>query len=195
MNPASRSCRRLQRSILNSRAISTRFYATRKLPGFLQCLNSPQETALSISCQQAQFSGKQVIRRASNMASGPQFAEGINPEQLRPQLGELQGQAWGLDEDKSGITKTFYFRSYFKAAVSNHPKMPQSKVKLTWSQPQYRVLSMQSHRRVPQRNTMLQSRWYVVLASQHRGMAHTDDGLEIWICGCPLDYSPPARPY
>jgi 4a-hydroxytetrahydrobiopterin dehydratase len=52
------------------------------------------------------------------MDSEPQFAEGLDPEQLRPQLNELQDQGWRLDEDKIGIKKTFYFRSYFKAVVS-----------------------------------------------------------------------------
>jgi 4a-hydroxytetrahydrobiopterin dehydratase len=51
------------------------------------------------------------------MASEPQFAEGINLEQLRPLLNELQDQGWSLDEEKIGIKKTFYFRSYFKAVV------------------------------------------------------------------------------
>lgn len=53
------------------------------------------------------------------MASEPEFAEGIDAEQLRPLLNELQGQGWGLDEDKIGIKKTFYFRSYFKAVVGS----------------------------------------------------------------------------
>jgi 4a-hydroxytetrahydrobiopterin dehydratase len=52
------------------------------------------------------------------MSSEPQFAEGFDPEQLRPQLNGLQDQGWRLDEDKIGIKKTFYFRSYFKAVVS-----------------------------------------------------------------------------
>lgn len=51
------------------------------------------------------------------MTSEPQFAEDINAEQLRPLLNELQGQGWGLDEERIGIKKTFYFRSYFKAVV------------------------------------------------------------------------------
>ncbi|KAL2872765.1 4a-hydroxytetrahydrobiopterin dehydratase [Aspergillus lucknowensis] len=49
------------------------------------------------------------------MAAEPQFAEGIDPEQLRPLLNALQSQGWSFDEDKIGIKKTFYFRSYFKA--------------------------------------------------------------------------------
>ncbi|KAL5051467.1 hypothetical protein BDW71DRAFT_202645 [Aspergillus fruticulosus] len=49
------------------------------------------------------------------MNSEPQFAEGLDPELLRPQLNELQDQGWSLDEGKIGIKKTFYFRSYFKA--------------------------------------------------------------------------------
>ncbi|KAI9373854.1 transcriptional coactivator/pterin dehydratase [Aspergillus egyptiacus] len=45
----------------------------------------------------------------------PRFAEGTDPEQLRPLLNGLQDQGWSLDEDNIGIRKTFYFRSYFKA--------------------------------------------------------------------------------
>ncbi|KAL2850554.1 transcriptional coactivator/pterin dehydratase [Aspergillus pseudoustus] len=49
------------------------------------------------------------------MVSEPQFAEGIDPEQLRPALNALQSNGWSLDEENIGIKKTFYFRSYFKA--------------------------------------------------------------------------------
>jgi hypothetical protein len=51
------------------------------------------------------------------MASEPQFADGIDPERLRPSLNALQSNGWTLDEDKIGIKKTFYFKSYFKAVV------------------------------------------------------------------------------
>jgi hypothetical protein len=51
------------------------------------------------------------------MASEPQFADGIDPEQLRPSLNALQSNGWSLDEDKIGIKKTYYFKCYFKAVV------------------------------------------------------------------------------
>ncbi|KAL4879169.1 transcriptional coactivator/pterin dehydratase [Aspergillus karnatakaensis] len=49
------------------------------------------------------------------MTSEVQFAEGIDSEQLRPVLNGLQDQGWSVDEEKIGIKKTFYFKSYFKA--------------------------------------------------------------------------------
>ncbi|RDW90384.1 4a-hydroxytetrahydrobiopterin dehydratase [Aspergillus mulundensis] len=54
------------------------------------------------------------------MSTELQFAEGVDPEQLRPMVNELQEQGWRLDDGKIGIQKTFYFRSYFKA-VSRNP--------------------------------------------------------------------------
>ncbi|KAL4803559.1 transcriptional coactivator/pterin dehydratase [Aspergillus unguis] len=63
------------------------------------------------------------------MDSEPRFAEGADPEQLHPQLNELQGQGWSLDEDKIGIKKTFYFKSYFRAASFVNAIASQSAVK------------------------------------------------------------------
>ncbi|KAL4793315.1 transcriptional coactivator/pterin dehydratase [Aspergillus venezuelensis] len=63
------------------------------------------------------------------MASEPRFAEGLNPDELRPSLNELQGQGWGLDEENIGIKKTFYFKSYFKAVSFLNAIASQSSVK------------------------------------------------------------------
>ena len=52
------------------------------------------------------------------MASEPQFAEGIDVEQLRPRVDALVGNGWKLDEDGTGVLKTYYFKTYFKAVVS-----------------------------------------------------------------------------
>jgi 4a-hydroxytetrahydrobiopterin dehydratase len=48
----------------------------------------------------------------------PSFAEGEDAAQLGPDTETLQQQGWALDPDGMGVTKTFYFKSYFKAVVS-----------------------------------------------------------------------------
>ena len=48
----------------------------------------------------------------------PRFAEGEDAAQLGPDTEALQQQGWALDADGIGVTKTFYFKSYFKAVVS-----------------------------------------------------------------------------
>jgi hypothetical protein len=49
----------------------------------------------------------------------PRFAEGEDPAQLGSDMQTLlQQQGWALDADGMGVTKTFYFKSYFKAVVS-----------------------------------------------------------------------------
>ncbi|KAJ5243403.1 Pterin-4-alpha-carbinolamine dehydratase family protein [Penicillium citrinum] len=45
----------------------------------------------------------------------PRFAEGEDPQQLGPDTETLQQQGWALDADGMGVTKTFHFKSYFKA--------------------------------------------------------------------------------
>jgi hypothetical protein len=55
---------------------------------------------------------------ASNTAE-PCFAEGEDTAQLGADTQTLlQQQGWALDADGMGVTKTFYFKSYFKAVVS-----------------------------------------------------------------------------
>ncbi|KAK1147961.1 hypothetical protein N8T08_000477 [Aspergillus melleus] len=56
-----------------------------------------------------------AARGVSTMASEPQFAEGIDVEQLRPRVDALVGNGWKLDEDGTGVLKTYYFKTYFKA--------------------------------------------------------------------------------
>ncbi|KAI2741984.1 hypothetical protein DTO013F2_8647 [Penicillium roqueforti] len=46
----------------------------------------------------------------------PLFAEGENSEQLTSDTKLLQEQRWALDDQRIGISKTFHFKSYFKAA-------------------------------------------------------------------------------
>lgn len=54
---------------------------------------------------------------ASN-SPAPRFAEGEDPQQLGSDTAALQQQGWTLDSDGMGVTKTFHFKSYFKAVVS-----------------------------------------------------------------------------
>jgi hypothetical protein len=49
----------------------------------------------------------------------PRFAVGEDAAQLGPDMQILlQQQDWALDADGMGLTKTFHFKSYFKAVVS-----------------------------------------------------------------------------
>lgn len=58
------------------------------------------------------------VRMASNTVE-PCFAEGEDAAQLGADTQRLlQQQGWALDADGMGVTKTFYFKSYFKAVVS-----------------------------------------------------------------------------
>lgn len=50
-------------------------------------------------------------------APTPRFAEGEDPQQLGPDTETLRQQGWALDADGMGVTKTFSFKSYFKAVV------------------------------------------------------------------------------
>ena len=52
------------------------------------------------------------------MASSFQFAEGEDAPQLTRDAEALLRQGWARDVDGMGITKTFHFKSYFKAVVS-----------------------------------------------------------------------------
>lgn len=111
MNPALRRCQRLQKLSFKLRPACSRQYSLAFHPHNLR------PGPLSSVYYQAHPTSGFALRKASTMTSEPQFAEDINAEQLRPLLNELQGQGWGLDEERIGIKKTFYFRSYFKAVV------------------------------------------------------------------------------
>ncbi|KAL4780800.1 transcriptional coactivator/pterin dehydratase [Aspergillus varians] len=108
MKPVPRGCQRLPKLLsLNLRPVCRRHYSFSFQPQTLR-------TSASAIVSRA-HPNDIAMRKASTMASEPQFAEGINADQLLPSLNELQGQGWGLDEGRIGIKKTFYFRSYFKA--------------------------------------------------------------------------------
>lgn len=59
------------------------------------------------------------IRMASNIPV-PQFAEGEDPHQLSSDTTALQAAGWALDAEGMGVTKTYSFKSYFKAVVRSH---------------------------------------------------------------------------
>ncbi|EPS28303.1 hypothetical protein PDE_03249 [Penicillium oxalicum 114-2] len=65
------------------------------------------------------FWNRSVILHQPRMASStaePRFAEGEDAAQLGPDMQSLlQQQGWALDADGMGITKTFHFKTYFKA--------------------------------------------------------------------------------
>jgi 4a-hydroxytetrahydrobiopterin dehydratase len=47
-----------------------------------------------------------------------QFAEGEDAQQLARDAEALLKQGWAQDGEAMGVTKTFHFKSYFKAVVS-----------------------------------------------------------------------------
>ena len=51
-------------------------------------------------------------------SSAFQFAEGEDAQQLTRDANALLQQGWAQDGDGMGVTKTFHFKSYFKAVVS-----------------------------------------------------------------------------
>ncbi|KAJ5112721.1 hypothetical protein N7532_000766 [Penicillium argentinense] len=53
--------------------------------------------------------------RMSSNAPTPRFAEGEDPQQLGSDTQGLLQHGWKLDADGMGVTKTFHFKSYFKA--------------------------------------------------------------------------------
>lgn len=61
-------------------------------------------------------SGSQYYRR--EIRRTPRFAESEDHQQLGPDTAALEQQRWTLDHDGMGVTKTFHFKSYFKAVVS-----------------------------------------------------------------------------
>lgn len=60
-----------------------------------------------------------LTRSFPRMASSAfQFAEGEDAQQLARDANALLQQGWAQDGDGMGVTKTFHFKSYFKAVVS-----------------------------------------------------------------------------
>ncbi|RHZ64444.1 4a-hydroxytetrahydrobiopterin dehydratase [Aspergillus thermomutatus] len=58
-----------------------------------------------------------------------QISLGEDAEQVRGGLEELREQGWVLDGDGTGIQKTFYFRTYFKAVSFVNVVASQSAIK------------------------------------------------------------------
>lgn len=59
------------------------------------------------------------VRMASSTAqpSTIRFSEGEDTEQVTTGLNLLRQRGWQLDQGGTGVTKTFYFKTYFKAVV------------------------------------------------------------------------------
>lgn len=53
----------------------------------------------------------------ASTAAPIRFAEGEDTEQVTAGLNSLRQRGWQLDNEGIGITKTFYFKTYFKAVV------------------------------------------------------------------------------
>jgi hypothetical protein len=56
----------------------------------------------------------------SSSVSGmqPQYSAGEDEATVQRGVESLTGVGWGLDSERMGVQKTYYFRSYFKAIVS-----------------------------------------------------------------------------
>lgn len=53
----------------------------------------------------------------ASTAAPIRFAEGEDTEHVTAGLNSLRQRGWQLDNEGIGITKTFYFKTYFKAVV------------------------------------------------------------------------------
>lgn len=53
-------------------------------------------------------------------SSAFQFADGEDAQQLARDANALLQQGWAQDGDGMGVTKTFHFKSYFKAVVGSY---------------------------------------------------------------------------
>ena len=54
----------------------------------------------------------------ASSAPAPRFAEGEDEQKVGADVEALRSQGWALDAEGTGVQKTFYFKSYFKAIVS-----------------------------------------------------------------------------
>lgn len=66
------------------------------------------------------------VRMASSTGqpSTIRFSEGEDTAQVTAGLNSLRQRGWQLDQDGMGVTKTFYFKAYFKAVVCSLPFPP-----------------------------------------------------------------------
>ncbi|KKK23965.1 hypothetical protein ARAM_003421 [Aspergillus rambellii] len=117
MNPACRALPRRQGVFSRLPLKCGRHYSLHHPRPVLLASRNDHTRASCTHHLRAQFPHQATFRATSTMASEPQFATGVDPQQALPLLNALQGQGWSLDEESIGIKKTFYFRSYFKAVV------------------------------------------------------------------------------
>ncbi|KAJ5081853.1 hypothetical protein NUU61_010117 [Penicillium alfredii] len=83
-------------------------------PRLLSCtLRTPNvASSLSVSTHLRVPGPVSQLRMAS---STPRFAEGEDPQRLGLDTQSLLQQGWALDAEGMAVTKTFHFKSYFKA--------------------------------------------------------------------------------
>ncbi|KKK16741.1 hypothetical protein AOCH_004455 [Aspergillus ochraceoroseus] len=117
MNPACRALPRRQGVFSRLPLKCGRHYSLHHPRPVLLASRNDHTRASCTHHLRAQFPHQATFRATSTMASEPQFATGVDPQQALPLLNALQGQGWSLDEESIGIKKTFYFRSYFKAVT------------------------------------------------------------------------------
>ena len=93
--------------------------------GSLRTLHLPRQFSLQVpnatlnSRRLSPVVFTQLRMTSKTSAPAPRFAEGEDQQQLRSETQALQQQGWALDADGIGFTKTFHFKSYFKAVVSS----------------------------------------------------------------------------
>lgn len=54
---------------------------------------------------------------SGNPAMQPKFSAGADESQLSAETKSLLEDEWALDEEKMGVKKTYYFKTYTKALV------------------------------------------------------------------------------
>lgn len=94
-------------------------YTMGSLPALRLCGRISLQRPVVTSVRQPRLlrATSQQLRMVCN-SPAPRFAEGEDPQQLGSDTAALQQQGWTLDTEGMGVTKTFYFKSYFKAVVS-----------------------------------------------------------------------------
>lgn len=77
----------------------------------------PRSTPVSSS-----WPGRQLSTASSTIdRMDPVFADGVDQEKLSVPLRSLiEQKQWALDEDRAGVVKTYYFKTYTKCLVCSH---------------------------------------------------------------------------
>ncbi|PYI24668.1 transcriptional coactivator/pterin dehydratase [Aspergillus violaceofuscus CBS 115571] len=118
---------RLQKSQF-ARSSAFRFYSSVSSPTLsparpLQTTPRTRNEPTSYPSQRSLIFSPSTTKRhfSSSMSTSaavePQFAEGVDADELRPRLTALlqPEQGWTLDAEGQGLQKTYFFKTYFKA--------------------------------------------------------------------------------